>query len=313
MGRCVRDARLETRNARLKLRPRHEPYWRGIDGGMHLGYRKGKLKTSWLARFRLESGAYKKTVLGLADDVQDADGLAIFSYSQAQEKARRWFSDLVRLDAGEETHPGRYLIRHVMDDYLAWFKVHRRGVDQVTYLINAHIKPGVGHMDTARLTAPKLRTFQEKLASTPARLRTKKQKDQKYRSDPMTPDEIRRRKVTANKIMSVLRAALNRAYQEGKIASDDAWHRVKPFREVDAAKVRYLTEAECAELVKACDKGFRPLVQAAILTGCRYGEITNLKAGDFNPDSGTLHISTSKSGKPRHVVLTDEGKAFFEA
>jgi integrase len=28
---------------------------------------------------------------------------------------------------------------------------------------------------------------------------------------------------------------------------------------------------------------------------------------DFNPDSGTLHIRTSKSGKARHVVLTEEG------
>ena len=32
---------------------------------------------------------------------------------------------------------------------------------------------------------------------------------------------------------------------------------------------------------------------------------------DFNPDSATLQIRLSKSGKSRHVVLTDEGAAFF--
>jgi integrase len=32
---------------------------------------------------------------------------------------------------------------------------------------------------------------------------------------------------------------------------------------------------------------------------------------DFNPDAGTLAIRQSKVGKPRHVVLTDEGQAFF--
>ena len=32
---------------------------------------------------------------------------------------------------------------------------------------------------------------------------------------------------------------------------------------------------------------------------------------DFNPDSATLAIWQSKSGKPRHVVLSDEGAAFF--
>jgi integrase len=36
-----------------------------------------------------------------------------------------------------------------------------------------------------------------------------------------------------------------------------------------------------------------------------------LRVEDFNPDSGTLLIRQSKAGKSRHVVLTDEGAAFF--
>jgi integrase len=32
---------------------------------------------------------------------------------------------------------------------------------------------------------------------------------------------------------------------------------------------------------------------------------------DFNPDVGTIGIRQSKSGQPRHIVLTDEGRAFF--
>ena len=31
---------------------------------------------------------------------------------------------------------------------------------------------------------------------------------------------------------------------------------------------------------------------------------------DFNPDAGTLRVRTSKGGKPRHVVLTQEGRDF---
>ena len=46
-------------------------------------------------------------------------------------------------------------------------------------------------------------------------------------------------------------------------------------------------------------------------TGARYGELTSLKVSDFNADSGTLHIRTSKSGKGRHIVLADEGVALF--
>jgi integrase len=47
-------------------------------------------------------------------------------------------------------------------------------------------------------------------------------------------------------------------------------------------------------------------------TGCRYGELGRLRGGDFNPDSGTVFVGQSKSGKARHVVLTDEGQRFFE-
>ena len=32
---------------------------------------------------------------------------------------------------------------------------------------------------------------------------------------------------------------------------------------------------------------------------------------DFNPDAGTLRVRASKSCKPRHVVLTDEGRGFI--
>ncbi len=55
----------------------------------------------------------------------------------------------------------------------------------------------------------------------------------------------------------------------------------------------------------------RPLVHAALQTGARYGELTQLKVVDFNADAGTVAIRRSKSGKPRHVVLTKEGTTFF--
>ena len=53
------------------------------------------------------------------------------------------------------------------------------------------------------------------------------------------------------------------------------------------------------------------MVRAAVLTGCRYGELCALNVGDWHPDSGTLQIRRSKAGKARHVVLTDEGREFF--
>jgi integrase len=44
-----------------------------------------------------------------------------------------------------------------------------------------------------------------------------------------------------------------------------------------------------------------------------YSELGRLTAGDINTRTGTLHVAKSKSGKPRDVVLTDEGVRFFAA
>ncbi len=99
------------------------------------------------------------------------------------------------------------------------------------------------------------------------------------------------------------------------MAHADEWRRVKPFRGVDQARVRYLTFADAARLINACDLEFRPLVEAALHTGARYGQITRLIVADFNAAGGTLRLSTRKgdgSVKVYHVVLTAEGIAFFK-
>ena len=112
----------------------------------------------------------------------------------------------------------------------------------------------------------------------------------------------------------MLKAALNHAYDEGHVANRDAWgRRLAPFEKVEVARVRYLTVAEAERLINACEPDFRALVRAGLETGCRYGELIRVEVCDFNPDAATLAIRQSKSGKPRHVVLTEEGAAFFRA
>ncbi len=112
-------------------------------------------------------------------------------------------------------------------------------------------------------------------------------------------------------MFTVLKAALNHAFNEGRVGSDDAWRRVKPFREVDAAVLRYLSAAECKRLVNACPSDFRALVQAGLATGCRYGELIRMYVSDFNLEAGTVSVRLAKGGKIRHVTLAEEGRALF--
>lgn len=308
MPRRIPDARLQTREARRRLAPRGQAYWRSIEHGLHLGYRRlaGKAGT-WWARHYLGAQRYAVESLGIADDLSEADGVAILDYWQAQAKARE---RMASRHAADKASP--LTIGEVVRDYLDWLENNRRSAYDARRRVNAFILPRLGNVKVAALTAEMVRKWHAGLAKEPPRMRTPKGAPQKYRDfDPRDAEAVRRRRATANRTLTVLKAALNRAWREGKIESDAAWRRVEPFEQVDAARIRYLTIDEAQRLVNACDTEFRALVQGALLTGARYGELTRLRVNDFNADAGTLTVQQSKSGRPRHIVLTDEGVALF--
>src|SRR5262249_58241429 len=101
------------------------------------------------------------------------------------------------------------------------------------------------------------------------------------------------------------------AVRRGLGASELAWRRSKLYENVTAARLQYLTVAQAQRLITACDPDFRNMVMSGLQTGARYSELARLRVHDFNPDSGTVSILKSKSGRARHVALTEEGAAFF--
>jgi integrase len=314
MARTLQDAKLDTRAARLRLKKRREPYWRSISEGLAVGYRKGAKGGTWIARHYSPEHGRRYHSIGTADDIADADGAHVLSFAQAQESARKWFAHLARHDRGE-FRSGPYTVRECVEEYFAWFQHHRKTAYDARHRVYTHIIPKLGDIQCDRLTPAQIQKWLRDLAASPARLRTKKDaKRANFRELAKGDGEaIRRRRASANRTLTVLKAGLNRAWREGKISSDDAWRRVEPFKEADGARVRYLTIAEAKRLLNASDPDFRRLAQAALATGARYGELAALRASDFNPDSGTIHVRTSKSGKGRHIVLNDEGVALFKS
>jgi integrase len=177
------------------------------------------------------------------------------------------------------------------------------------------ILPTLGAEIVSELTTETLRAWLTKLAAAPPRVRTAEGAAQRYRKAAEGEDRqeaVRRRRSTANRHFAILRAALTHAWRERRVPSDEAWRRVKPFTNVGAARIRYLSVEECKRLINACEGDFRRLVQAALATGARYSELARLKADDFNASVGTIAIRRSKTGRARHVVLTEEGAAFFQ-
>jgi integrase len=312
MARTVRDANLETRTARARLKASGKPYYRAIDPGLHLGYRKGQAGGKWVIRWYVGDGNYKVETIGTADDSADADGVAILDYRQAQAVIRERYVEHTRVAKGLPAKDGPYTVRACIDDYLTFLEGNRKSAKDARWRAEALILPTLGEIVCAELTATKLRRWLEDTATAPARVRSRKGAETRYRAlDDDDGEQRRKRRATANRTLTILKAALNRAWREGKVASDDAWRRVEPFEEADAARVRYLQIDECRRLINAAQSEFRDLVRAALATGCRFGELAALQCQDFNLDAGTLHIRTSKRGKGRHVVLHDEGIELF--
>ena len=213
MARTLRDAKLDTRSARAKLKARREPYWRSISEGLAIGYRKGAKGGTWIARHYSSDHGRRFRALGTADDVANADSEHVLSFSQAQTTGRRWFAELASGDRTDGAH-GPYSVAQALDDYKADYQ--RRGgkaLKRLEWTIDAHIKPELGQMLVEKLSRRHLEAWHSKLAESPRRLRTTPGKRQKHGEADNSPDGIRRRRSTSNRVLTIIKAALNLALQ----------------------------------------------------------------------------------------------------
>ena len=176
MARTVRNPKIDTRSARTKLPARREPYWTVLSAGCALGYRRGAKGGTWIAKFRDDDGRQHYEALGAADDARDPDGLSVFSFAQAQERAR----DMVRCRRrGNKPEISRRPIaltpsptRLPTIEPTICGAAAKRSTGS-TGLAAAWIKPGTWHSAICEADKARIVAWHQKVAETPARLRTK--------------------------------------------------------------------------------------------------------------------------------------------
>ena len=305
--RTVKEVALSSRTARARLKSGRQPHWRSLAPGITMGWQrwKGDREGRWLLRRRVGPNRYSVTTLGVADDARAADGDAVLSFEQAEAKGRA-------LVGGGVGKISNLTMRQAMTRYVDYKKSQGQSVSDALSRGAVNILPLLGDLAVSELTPEVLRRWLATIAAAPAQTRPKNGKPQ-YRTAPEGDEAVRQRRASANRVLGMLKAMLNHAYDEGHVATRDAWGRkLKPFRGVEAARVRYLTVAEAQRLINAAALDFRPLLRAGLETGCRYSELARLEVADFNSDAGTLAIRKSKTGKARHVVLTEQGSTFFQ-
>lgn len=123
--------------------------------------------------------------------------------------------------------------------------------------------------------------------------------------------------VTANKDLRLLRGVFNWALDKGLVERS-------PFKRGDRttvklvqeqARSRRLSEGEAERLLPACGPHLRALVEAALESGCRLGEILSLQVHQvqFEPRAEIwLPAAKTKTGKARRVPMSTRLRAVIE-
>jgi integrase len=273
------------------------PYFVDVAKGLAVGYRKGPATASWyLRRFRNQPKGYETRQIGQADDTIPADGVTILTWS-----------DAVKLTMSEPAQAAalaaRYTVAQCVEDYLQYRRARGRSLISIQNDVGtlAHFAETFGNSQVSDLTTSDLQQWRDRLVK-------------QSRADPeiteaQRRDKLRASQATANRTWNTVKAALNLAFNSGRVDADLAWRRVKPFAGVDQARTRFLSVAECNTFLGACPLPFRNLAQATLFTGLRPGELSRLTAGELH---GTrLEVGAGK-GKLRHVPLTTDGQTFFK-
>ena len=114
---------------------------------------------------------------------------------------------------------------------------------------------------------------------------------------------------TCNRILAVFKTICSLAAMRGLLpAGQSPCAGVSPFK-IHTQRERYLTQAEAQRLMRALEKSDRPeafAIRLLLLTGGRKNEILKARWENVRPDQRLLTVPLSKSGRPRHILLSEE-------
>jgi integrase len=289
MARQAKEYTTTTRTARAKLAPRRKAYYRQVSAGKTLGYiRRDGAPGAWIVRER-KGGRYEFRTLGVADDLTPTDGRDVLTFAEAMRLAT---------NPAATAKVGRLTLRGALDVYLVALASRSKYAEDARGSVEKHVPRALLDCRVDRLTKTMLETWQSGMV----------------RNDPDDSDARRRSQDTANRIWTVVRAALNLAYSDeaNGIPTDAAWRRVRPFRAVargrgddlDAKQVRLLVAK-----IATFDEALANLCEAGYLTGARFGELASASVRDLDVVRRALTVD-GKTGH-RVVSLTGETAKFL--
>lgn len=266
---------------------RRDPYWHRVSQGRYVGFRrmtKGSPGT-WLAR-AYDGAAYAYETLGDFAPLPEGE-----RYDAASKAAEAWFQ---HLDKGGSTEP--LSVKAACEAYVAKLRAERSG--QAAKDAEGFFRRLVYDDPIARVMLSKLNRAHMSA----------------WRSSVLEHCEKRS---SFNRNVTPLRAALNLALEDGRVASDHAWLvALKPFKKKEGGggnrRTLTLNRDERRLLVEKSTDEARQLFKAMALLPMRPGELAALRVDHLNVKERALEIPTGKT-EPRIIPLPSEALEHFKA
>lgn len=291
------SGRIDRVEARSKLPPRREPYWQRVSQGRYLGFRKMTKNSpgTWLAR-AYQGPGYKHHKLGDFTHLPESD-----RYDAALKRAQEEFFG--HIDLGGSTEP--HSVKAVCQAYLSKLGAERS--EQAEKDAKGYFTRLVfGDPDKKIPPDPIARVLLSKLNK--AHMAAWRDRALAHNAD----------RSSFNRNITPLRAALNLAYEQGKVGTDQAWFlALRPFKdkELQMQKERrrtgYLDLEQRRRLVDGASDKSRPFFKALALLPMRPGEVAKLKVEHLNLKTKSLDTSAGKT-KARVIPLPSEAFNHFK-
>ena len=253
MARNIRASVLESRSARLKLPKQGKPYWIRIDRGLSLGYRRIETAGPWIVRKATGDGGNWIKNFAHADDFEASNGDSVLTFFEAQAIARTIARD-------GETSGGLITVSVAIDRYRDDLEI-RGGREYNARAARLHLPPALLGKPVGLLTVRDLRSLRDGLLKG-------------------------RTAGTVNRVISVLRAALELAAATDPRITNAAAFKVGLKKLPDAARARnvVLTDAQIRQIVELAYEEsleFGRLIETMAVTGARRSQVARLTVGDL--------------------------------
>lgn len=294
--------KIDTVDARTRLKPKAEPYWVRLSTGCTLGFRKmtpGSTGT-WVARYRnADTGERDKRSLGQFTELPASQ-----RYAAAKAAAENWFNHLSR---GGATAPTS--VKEACAAYVSRVRMTRGDApaNDLRKRFERWIDSDdtLGAVDMSKLTRARVEKWRSAMAGTPVKVN---------RDSRATPVTRARSAGSVNRDISAVRAALNHAHDMGHTTSDMAWRvALRPAKNADRRRDVYLDIQQRRLLIDHATADVATFLHGLALVPLRPGALAALTVRSLDQRLGVLLVGKDKAGRDRKIKLPPATAQFFSA